>query len=95
MWTHDEAFGLNPPRQLNADVGAQKDGMSLHNSIKIATWNVRSLKSIGKLSIVCKEIERHNISVLGLADVHWAGRGSSVTVDDCKVIYSGKEHDEG
>ena len=68
-WTHDEAFGLNLPGRLNADAEIRKDGMSLHNSIKIATWNVRSLKSIRKLSIVGKEMERHNISVLGLAHV--------------------------
>ena len=69
--------------------------MSLHNSIKIATWNVRSLKSIGKQSVVCKEMERHNISVLGLTQVHWTGRGSFVTPDGRKVIYSGKEPGEG
>ena len=40
-------------------------------------------------------MERHNISVLGLAEVHWTGRGSFANVDGCKVIYSGKEHGEG
>ena len=95
LWTHDEAFDLNLPGRLNADVETRKDGMSLHKGIKIATWNVRSLKSIGKLSVVCKEMERHNISVLGLAEVHWTGRGSFVTADGCKVIYSRKELGEG
>ena len=95
LWNHDEAFDLNLPGRLNADVETRKDGMSLHNSIKIATWNVRSLKSIGKLSFFCKEMERHNVSVLGLAEVHWASRGSFVTAHGCKVIYSGNEPGEG
>ena len=54
LWNHDEAFKLNLPGQPIADVETRKDGMSLHNSIKIATWNVRSVKSIGKLSAVCR-----------------------------------------
>ena len=40
-------------------------------------------------------MEKHNISVLDLAEVYWTGRGSFVTADGCKVIYSGKELGEG
>eukprot|EP00794_Sanderia_malayensis_P005102 gene5102-5748_t len=76
-------------------VGTRTNGTNLHNNIKIATWNVRGLKSLGKLSIVCKEMERHDVSILGLAEVHWTGRGSFSTADACKVIYSGKEQGDG
>ena len=93
LWTHDEAFILNLQGQLNADVEIRKDGMSLHKSINIATWNVRGLKSIGKLSVLCTEMGRHNISVLGLAEVHWTGRGSFVIGNGHKVAYSGKERE--
>ena len=54
-----------------------------------------SFKSMGKLSVVCKEMERHIISVFRLAEVHWTSKGSIVIPDGCKVIYSGKEKGEG
>eukprot|EP00794_Sanderia_malayensis_P019304 gene19304-21228_t len=95
LTTHDDALDLNPLGRPNADVGTRTDGTNLHNNIKIAIWNVRGLKSLGKLSIVCKEMERRDVSILGLAEVHWTGRGSFLTADACKVIYSGKEQGDG
>ena len=54
---------------------------------------MRGLKSVGKVGIVCKEMERHSISGLGLAEVHGTGRGSFMTADDYGVIYSGKNRE--
>lgn len=67
--TQDDASDLNPLGLPNADVGTRTNGTSLHNEIKIATWDVRDLKGIGILSMVSKEMERHSISILGLAEV--------------------------
>lgn len=57
-------------------------------SVKIATWNVRTLMSIGKFDDVKREMERMNISILGLSEVRWQGAGE-IQSENHKIIYSG------
>ena len=46
-------------------------------TIKIATWNVRSLYQTGKLENVKMEMDRLNINILGLCEVRWKGAGKT------------------
>ena len=70
------------------------NSVSLHKCLNIATWNVRSAKCIGKINIICKEMERYN-HCQDLSDVKWNGKGSFKTEEGKTIIYSGKEKDEG
>ena len=36
--------------------------------IKIATWNIRSMKEIGKQQLLCEELDRLNIDLVGLSE---------------------------
>lgn len=45
------------------------------DTIKIATWNVRSLCQPGELDNVKLEISRLGITILGLCKVRWKGAG--------------------
>ena len=38
---------------------------------KLESWNVRRLVLADKLRLVEIEMERHNISLLGLCETHW------------------------
>ena len=38
--------------------------------LKIATWNIRSLKETGKQQMLCEEMDRLNINVMGLAETY-------------------------
>ena len=38
--------------------------------LKIATWNIRSLKETGKQHMLCEEMDRLNIDVMGLAETY-------------------------
>lgn len=66
-------------------------------TIKVGTWNVRSLYAAGKLSNVVREMERINIEVLGISEVRWPGSGTCRT-DNGTLYYSGNqlpEHPNG
>ena len=48
-------------------------------SIKIATWNIRTLTDLGKLDNIKQEMSRMNINILGLCEMRWLGAGSIVS----------------
>ena len=64
---------------------------NMRNKIRIATWNVRKLKELGKLNTVCREMNRSNIQILGIAETNWNNSGSFKSHDSCRVIFSGRE----
>ena len=45
---------------------------------------------MGKLRVVCDEMDRNNISVLGVAETRWRERGRFVTDSGKMVVFSGK-----
>ncbi|KAI8493303.1 hypothetical protein Bbelb_293070 [Branchiostoma belcheri] len=59
--------------------------------MRMATWNVRTLHQVGKLSNVLREMERCDINVLGVAETHWTGSGFFTATEGEMVIYSGGE----
>jgi endonuclease/exonuclease/phosphatase family metal-dependent hydrolase len=58
--------------------------------IKVGTWNVRTMRTKGKLENLKREIQRAEINVLGLSEVRWKGQGDFMS-DDYRIIYSGGE----
>ena len=50
----------------------QEDLAENHNKnkkhVKIATWNIRSMKEIGKQQMLCEELDRLNIALVGLSE---------------------------
>ncbi|XP_039278804.1 craniofacial development protein 2-like [Nilaparvata lugens] len=57
-------------------------------SVKIGTWNARSLFASGKLDNVMKEMSRLSINILGISDVRWPGSGKCRT-NNGVFYYSG------
>ena len=73
----------------------QATAMKLNKTIKIATWNVRTLLQKGKFGNIKKEKERLKINVLGISEVRWKGAGM-ITSDNYKLVYSGgNQHESG
>ena len=63
--------------------------------MRIGTWNVRSMLEKGKLENIKREMDRMRVSILGLSEVRWKGRGDFVS-DGYRVIYScGEESQRG
>lgn len=65
--------------------------LQLRRAIRIATWNVRSLIQEGKLRLLGAELERNKVSVCGLSEVWWKGKGHFKTELGHLVIYSGND----
>ena len=58
-------------------------------TINIGTWNIRTLKEIGKLHILTSEMERLNCEIIGLTEIRWQGNGHFSTKNEFTMYYSG------
>ena len=48
------------------------------DTIKIGTWNVRTLYQLGKLINVRQEVERLKINILGICESRWKNSGDFI-----------------
>ena len=80
--------GLGPG--LRTDT-AKLGTVQLRNAIGVKTWNVRTMRSVGKLEIVEHEMMRLNIRCLGLLKTRWTGKGHFFTDTGCTMTYSGND----
>nr|XP_027207168.1 craniofacial development protein 2-like [Penaeus vannamei] len=63
--------------------------------IRISVWNVRTLFRKGQLNNVLREMERLDISVLGLCEVRWKEAGMFRKNDSTMIYSGGNEHQRG
>ena len=57
------------------------------------SWNVRTLNQGGKLENLKTEMQKNDVSVLGVSEVRWKGQGE-IRSGDYTVYYSGGERAE-
>lgn len=67
------------------------DKISIRNSHRLGTWNVRGLLGHGKLTIVESEMTNHKISILGVCETHMRGQGYFKTGSGNIMYFSGPE----
>src|ERR1043165_2885681 len=65
-----------------------------NNEIRVATWNVRTLRRAGKLENVKAEMKRMKINIMGVCETRWPGEGDFFS-EEYRVIHSGKEGGQG
>ena len=76
-------------------VDCNPESVHNRNTIRIGTWNVRTLYQCGKLENVKKEMTRLKINILGINKTRWLKNGDCM-IDDFKIIYSrGDKHERG
>ena len=51
------------------------------HSYKFGTWNVRKLNRGGKLENFKKDMQKNEVSILGVTEVRWKGQGKIRSVD--------------
>jgi exonuclease III len=69
-----------------------KEKKEQHN-YKNGTWNVRTLNRESKLENMKKEMQKNEVSVLGVSEVRWKGQGE-IRIGDYTVYHSGCERAE-
>uniref|UniRef100_A0A0L8FSI8 Endonuclease/exonuclease/phosphatase domain-containing protein n=1 Tax=Octopus bimaculoides TaxID=37653 RepID=A0A0L8FSI8_OCTBM len=73
----------------------QQTTVSNRSTIRVGTWNVRTLYQSGKLEHVKQEMMRLTIDILGKNKTSWLNDGD-FNIDDFKMIYtSGNKHEKG
>ncbi|KAI5718027.1 hypothetical protein M8J77_015079 [Diaphorina citri] len=60
------------------------------NSMKIGTWNVRSMYEEGKIENTIQEMKRLKLSILGISEMRWSGTGKC-EINDHVIYYSGND----
>jgi endonuclease/exonuclease/phosphatase family metal-dependent hydrolase len=73
------------PREARSPINL----LSTRTSIRIGTWNVRTLYETGKIAQVANEMRKYRIKVLGLSETRWNGSGLTRLVSGETIIYSG------
>ena len=53
---------------LPVGVKSAKKVKSLQETLRIGTWNIRGLQQSGKQQMICEELDRLNINVMGLSE---------------------------
>ncbi|XP_062861160.1 craniofacial development protein 2-like [Trichomycterus rosablanca] len=85
-----DAGRTNPSGLQPADaVSSERTRLRLSRTHNIGTWNVRGM-STGKLEIVKNEMQRLNVDLLGISELHWTGNGY-FNSDNYTVFYSGND----
>ncbi|CAF3327901.1 unnamed protein product [Rotaria socialis] len=58
------------------------------DTLTVGTWNVQTLWTTGKLELLRNEMKRFRFDVIGLSEVHWTGKGETLSGD---FIWSGED----
>ena len=61
-----EKYATNGPKSLRA-----------RNNLSIGTWNVRSMRTAGKIEELTHEMKRYQWNILGLCEVRWKNFGEA------------------
>ncbi|XP_044750612.1 uncharacterized protein LOC123310952 [Coccinella septempunctata] len=77
-----------PPSPTIENQGSKVKLQVYDKTVRIATWNVRSLFQSGKLANTEAEMCRMKIDILGLSEVRWPGSGKQKTKGGY-IYYSG------
>ena len=86
-----DATDSNPHGRSVADDTGARSRINLRSRERMETGNVRTLYQTGKLTNVIQEMNRCGISILGIAETHWTGKGHVTTASGELVIYSGSQ----
>ena len=83
---------MEPKDKQHTVVDVTGDGSKVRcckEQYSTGTWNVRSMNQ-NKSEVVKQEIARVNISILGITELRWTGRGE-FNSDDHYIYYCGQE----
>lgn len=78
-------------RPLNGTGVRRIPGGLKKEKIKMATWNVRGMKTHGKLANIIMEMDRLQIGILGLSETKWSGQARHETTEGKILYYSGND----
>ena len=77
-------------KEVLMDATGQKPS-SLNKSLRIASWNVRTMYEAGKSAQVSKEMHRYRLHILGISETHWIQSRQKRLSSGELILYAGRE----
>lgn len=68
--------------------------LETRTTINIATWNVRTMLETSRAAQIATEMQKNNITVLGLCETRWPDSGELTLTSGEKILYSGQEGED-
>ena len=62
-------------------------------SVRLGTWNVRTLSHIGNMDNLTQEMEEMKTDIIGISETHWSGCGVLKRENTCLYIQAEKKAD--
>ena len=84
--------------QSRKDAPGQMPPSSARKSLRIGSWNVRTLYEAGKCKQALSEMHRNKLDILGISESHWTQFGQKRFQTGEEILFSGKDqgpHREG
>lgn len=85
---YNDDVSLKSSERLSSD-GFTQNGRG--STLKIGTWNVRTLYQAGKLDNVIMEMKRLDLDIIGISEARWTDSGS-LDKDGYVFYFSGGQH---
>ena len=64
---------MMPDGQSRKDAAEQTPPSSIKTkSLRIGSWNVRTMYEVGKQEQIRNEMQRYNLDILGISETHWS-----------------------
>ena len=64
---------------------------SSNKSLRIASWNVRTMYEAGKSSQVTNQMRRYKLDILGISETHWIQSGQKRLNTGEQILFSGRK----
>ena len=93
--THQGAAGLKTHPHPHPETLLYKNPRFFsHNFVFLGTWNVRTLLwETGKCAQAAREMQRYNLTLMGMCEVRWTGHGETKLQTGETLLYSGKNEE--
>ena len=75
----------------DADEQTPPSSIKINKSLRIGSWNVRTMYEVGKQEQIRNEMQRYNLNILGISETHWSQSGQRKLKTGELILYSGEE----
>ena len=84
---------MMPNGQSRKDTAEQTppSSIKINKSLRIGSWNVRTMYEVGKQEQIRNEMHRYNLDILGISETHWSQSGQRKLKTGELILYSGEE----
>lgn len=71
-------------------VGENKRRERKRNTMRIGTWNIKTMLAAGKMEQIAREMKRYSVKILALQETRWKGEGM-IDKEGYTLYYSGED----